>query len=61
MGLNGFNGFKDTRVERSGKPHREVLDQEKYARLEAQNNLLKAENELVKKIDLAERMMKRKK
>jgi len=35
--------------------------EEKYARLEAQNALLRAENELLKKIDLAERMLRKKK
>jgi transposase len=32
--------------------------EEKYARLEAQVNLLKAENELLKKIQMAERGLK---
>lgn len=58
---NGVSGLRDTRVERSGRPRvRELAIEEKYARLEAQNNLLKAENELLKKIRFAERGMKRK-
>jgi len=53
---NGVCGLKDTRSESSGRPlKRELTLEEKYARLEAQNNLLKAENELLKKIQLAER------
>ena len=37
--------------ENSGRPlERELTLEEKYARLEAQTNLLKAENELLKKI-----------
>ncbi|RFU62719.1 IS3 family transposase [Peribacillus saganii] len=48
---NGIMGLKDTRGESSGRPlTRELTLEEKYARLEAQNNLLKAENELLKKI-----------
>ena len=38
---------------------RELSLEEKYARLEAQINLLKAENELLKKIRFAERGMER--
>ena len=51
---NGIHGLQDTR---EGEPSLE----EKYTRLEAQINLLKAENELLKKIDLAERRLKGKK
>lgn len=59
---NGVCGLKDTRSESSGRPlNRELTLEEKYSRLEAQMNLLKAENELLKKIQFAERgMMKRK-
>jgi hypothetical protein len=57
---NGVSGLQDTRNENSGRPsERELSMEEKYARLEAQNNLLKAENELLKKIRLAERRMKK--
>jgi transposase len=59
---NGVNGLRDTRKECSGRPReRELSLEEKLARLEAQNNLLKSENELLKKIDLAERRLKKKK
>ncbi|MGO4500096.1 hypothetical protein AB4114_29900 [Paenibacillus sp. 2RAB27] len=53
---NGVLGLQDTRSQGSGRPlTRELTMEEKYARLEAQNNLLKAENELLKKIRFAER------
>lgn len=53
---NGVLGLQDTRSQGSGRPlTRELTMEEKYARLEAQNKLLKAENELLKKIRLAER------
>ena len=46
-------GLRDTRKENSGRPlERELTLEEKNARLEAEINLLKAENELLKKIDL---------
>lgn len=58
---NGVAGLRDTRSESSGRPNeRELTLEEKYARLEAQNNLLMAENELLKKIRFAERGLKRK-
>ncbi|WP_160726164.1 IS3 family transposase [Bacillus sp. USDA818B3_A] len=48
---NGVAGLRDTRGENSGRScERELTLEEKFARLEAQNNLLKAENELLKKI-----------
>ena len=56
---NGIAGLRDTRAENSGRASvRELSLEEKYAKLEAQNNLLKAENELLKKIRLLERGMK---
>lgn len=59
---DGIDGLKDTRKGNSGRPREGELSlEEKYARLEAQVNLLKAENELLKKIDLAERRLNRKK
>lgn len=59
---DGVLGLKDNRKENSGRPNeREFSLEEKYARLEAQHNLLKAENELLKKIELAERRLKGKK
>ncbi|HCG4535961.1 TPA: IS3 family transposase [Salmonella enterica subsp. enterica serovar Typhi str. AG3] len=51
---NGLEGLEDSRKYYSGRPlERELSIEEKYARLEAQNALLRAENELLKKIDLA--------
>lgn len=59
---DGIDGLKDTRKENTGRPRGGELSlEEKYARLQAQVNLLKAENELLKKIDLAERRLNRKK
>lgn len=53
---NGICGLQDTRKENSGRPSEEELSvEEKYVRLKAQNNFLKAENELLKKIDMLER------
>lgn len=55
----GVLGLRDTRIENSGRPReRELTLEEKYARLEAERNLLKAENELLKKIKFAEGRMK---
>ncbi|MFD3269667.1 IS3 family transposase [Paenibacillus dendritiformis] len=48
---NGVLGLQDTRSRSLGRPlKRELSLEEKYARLEAQNALLRAENELLKKI-----------
>ncbi|WP_286138573.1 IS3 family transposase [Bacillus sp. AFS055030] len=48
---NGELGLRDTRSDSSGRPlKRELTLEEKNARLEAEINLLKAENELLKKI-----------
>lgn len=59
---DGIDGLKDTRKGNSGRPlGGELSLEEKHARLEIQVNLLKAENELLKKIDLAERRLKEKK
>ncbi|KYD00148.1 hypothetical protein B4102_1160 [Heyndrickxia sporothermodurans] len=57
---NGISRLRDTRAENSGRPReRELSLEEKNARLEAQINLLKAENELLKKIRFAERGMRK--
>jgi transposase len=57
---NGISGLRDTRAGNSGRPiERELSLEEKNARLEAQINLLKAENELLKKIRFAERGMRK--
>lgn len=59
---NGLTGLEDTRKISSGRPRTKDLSlEEKFARLEAQNLLLKAEIELLKKIDMAERRLRRKK
>jgi len=53
---NGILGLRDTRKSNSGRPiEKELSIGEKYKRVKVQNNLLKAENELLKKIQLAER------
>ena len=45
-------GLRDTRKENSGRPTKKELSlEEKNARLEAQIQLLRAENELLKKLD----------
>jgi len=57
---NGIDGLRDTRPGNSGRPReKELTLEEKNARLEAQINLLKAENELLKKIRFAERGLKK--
>ena len=59
---NGEEGLQDARKTNSGRPlERELRVEEKIARLEAQNRLLQAENELLKKLDLLERQMLKKK
>jgi transposase len=59
---NGEEGLQDARKTNSGRPlERELSLEEKFARLEAQNRLLQAENELLKKLDLLERQMLKKK
>ncbi len=59
---NGIAGLQDTRKGNSGRPNEKELSiEEKYERLKAQNNLLKAEVELLKKIDMAERRLGKKK
>jgi hypothetical protein len=57
---NGIMGLRDNRAGNSGRPReRELTLEEKNARLEAEINLLKAENELLKKIRFAERGMRK--
>ncbi len=59
---DGICGLNDTRKGNSGRPKdKELSIEEKYLRLKAQNNLLKAECELLKKIDMMERGLRRKK
>jgi transposase len=58
----GILGLRDIRKEKSGRPRvKELSIEQKYERLEAQNNLLKGENELLKKIDSLERRLIKKK
>ncbi|SFN29955.1 hypothetical protein SAMN05421832_1441 [Psychrobacillus psychrodurans] len=58
----GITGLEDSRKYSSGRPlERELSLKEKYARLEAKTRLLEAENELLKKLDLLERQMVKKK
>ena len=58
----GVEGLQDTRKTNSGRPSdRELSLEEQIARLEAKNQLLRAENELLKKLDLLERQMLKKK
>ena len=59
---NGIHGLDDTRKGKTGRPrNKELSIEEKYERLKAQTTLLKAENELLKKLDLIERrVIKRK-
>jgi transposase len=53
---SGVLGLRDTRKENSGRPtERELSLEEKNAKLEAQIQLLRAENELLKKLDMMER------
>ena len=57
---NGECGLKDSWKGNSGRPiEKELTLEEKNARLNAQINLLRAENELLKKIRLTERRMKK--
>lgn len=59
---DGICGLRDTRKGKSGRPsEKEFSIEEKYERLKAECNLLKAENELLKKLDFLERGMRNKK
>jgi hypothetical protein len=54
----GIRGLSDTRKLNSGRPiERDLSITEKFKRIKVQNNLLKAENEMLKKIQLAERRL----
>jgi hypothetical protein len=53
---DGVLGLKDSRIDHSGRSRKKELSVEgKNKRLEAEINLLKAENELLKKIRMVER------
>jgi transposase len=57
---SGVLGLSDSRSTPSGRPRKKELTlEEKNARLEAQVQLLKAENELLKKLEMIERGMGR--
>ncbi len=59
---SGILGLSDSRSNTSGRPlQRELTLQEKNRRLEAQVQLLRAENELLKKLEMIERGMGRNK
>jgi hypothetical protein len=59
---SGVLGLRDTRHDNSGRPiKRELSLEEKNAKLEAQVNLLRAENELLKKLDMIERGLEKNK
>lgn len=59
---DGVIGLSDTRKVNSGRPRTKDLSlEEKYTRLEAKLKLLKAENELLKKLDMIERQALKKK
>lgn len=59
---NGILGLSDTRNLNSGRPRTKDLSiEEKYTRLEAKLKLLQAENELLKKLDMIERQVLKKK
>jgi len=59
---NGVIGLTDNRKDNKGRPsEKELSIDEKYERLKAQNTLLKAENELLKKLEMMERAARKKK
>ena len=54
----GIDGLNDARKHPSKKEKKEVSIKEQYARMEAQIQFLKAENELLKKLEMMERGLK---
>jgi transposase len=57
---SGVLGLRDTRKDNSGRPtKRKISLEEKNAKLEAQIQILRAENELLKKLDMLERGLER--
>lgn len=59
---DGVAGLQDTRKGNSGRPSEKELSlEEKYERIKTQNHLLKAENELLKKLKMMERGIRKKK
>jgi hypothetical protein len=59
---NGVSQLQDTRRFNNGRPSEKELSlEEKYKKLQAKIKLLQAENELLKKLEMLERRVKRKK
>lgn len=59
---NGVNGLRDTRKGNSGRPSEKGMSlEEKYTRLQAKVHLLEAENVLLKKLEMMERRLQKKK
>jgi len=59
--IDGITGLKDRRKGNSGRPRTKNLTmEEKNARLKAEIHMLRAENELLKNIDRAERGLRKK-
>lgn len=59
--IDGMMGLKDSRKGNSGRPiTRNLTLEEKNARLKAEIHMLRAENELLKNIDRAERGLRKK-
>ena len=59
---DGIRALSDSRKTNSGRPRtKDLTIEEKYKRVMAQNQLLKEENELLKKIEVLERKVMRKK
>ena len=58
---NGVTQLQDTRKYNTGRPSEKELSlEEKYEKLQAKIKLLQAENELLKKLEIIERGVKRK-
>ena len=58
---NGVSQLQDTRKFNSGRPDKKELSiEEKYKKLEAKIKLLEAKNELLKKLEMMERSVRRK-
>lgn len=59
---NGVEQLQDTRKFNNGRPSEKELSlEEKYRKLQAKVHLLQAENELLKKLEMMERSVRRKK
>lgn len=59
--LGGATRLQDTRKFNSGRPNEKALSiEEKYEKLQIEVKLLQAENELLKKLEVLERRMRKK-